>query len=88
MDNNIINIIVSVGVIPFLVNLLKSFLPNLKRFAPIAAITLAVVYVLVGNLLGLNIDLSTTIEKVLLALGMAGGSVLSYDTLKTTLKNK
>jgi len=84
----VINLIVSLGGIPWVTNLVKKYLPKLKRFAPIVVVILAGIYVIIGNIVGLNPDFSTTIEKLFLVLGLSGGSVLAYDTVKTTLKNE
>lgn len=92
MDNKtlelIINLVVSIGGIPLITNLVKKYLPKLKKFAPIVVVVLATIYVIIGNMLGLNPDFASAIEQLMLILGLSGGSVLTYDTIKTTIKNE
>lgn len=92
MDNNIlqliINILVSVGAIPWIVNLIKKFIPKAGRFAPIIVVVLAGIYVLIANAAGLNTDFTSIYNQLMLTLGLSGGSVLAYDTIKTTIKGK
>jgi hypothetical protein len=72
-------IIITVA-IPFIVQLLKKIkLPS--KFAPIAAMVIAVIFVAVGKWVGLDLNVKDIYQAILLALGIAGASVLGYDTV-------
>ena len=76
----ILNIIVTVA-IPFIVNFLKKWLGG-SKFAPIVALVLAVIYVAIAKAMGVEQDVNTIYQAILLALGIAGTSVLGYDAVK------
>jgi hypothetical protein len=86
MPSWVINIIVT-AVIPFLVQFLKKWLGG-NQFAPIIAIALAGLYVVIGKMAGIETDINTVYQAILLALGIGGAAVLSYDVVKTTILNK
>ena len=66
-------------IIPVIVGLLKKIkLPT--KFAPIAAIVVALIIVSVGKAFGgVELDFQTVLQTVATALGLAGVSVLGYD---------
>jgi hypothetical protein len=79
--------IISAVVIPFVVQLLKKIkLPS--RLAPIAAVILAILIVAGAKILGSDLDIGNIYEAILKVLGISGMSILGYDVLKKTVKNK
>ena len=73
--------IISAIVIPFLIQLLKKIkLPT--KIAPIAAVVLAIIVVAGAKIAGIDLDVKSVMDVVLKILGIAGGSVLAYDTVK------
>jgi len=68
-------------IIPFIVQLLKKMkLPS--KFAPIVALVLAIVYVAIARVAGIDADLNTIVAQITQALTIAGIGVLGYDTVK------
>jgi len=79
--------IVTVIVIPFIVQLLKKVnLPT--KFAPFAAIVIAAIIVGVGGLFGLTLDVASISDLILRSLGLAGVAVLGYDAVKQLVPSK
>ena len=77
--------VVTAVIIPFLVQLLKMIkLPT--KFAPIAAVVLAVVIVAGAKWLGVELDFNTMTGLIANALGVAGVSVLGYDLFRQVTK--
>lgn len=73
--------VITVVVIPFIVQLLKKIkLPT--KVAPIAAFILALIIVAGGNVLGFDLNIDTIIDAIIKALAISGVSVLGYDTVK------
>lgn len=76
----ILNIIATVA-IPFIVQLLKKWLGG-NKFAPIIALVLAAIYVAIAQAMGVQQDINTVYQAILLAVGIGGASVLGYDIIK------
>ena len=77
--------IISAIVIPFVIQLLKKIkLPT--KIAPIVAIVLAVIVVAGAKIAGIDLDVKSTMDIILKILGIAGGSVLVYDTAKKLIE--
>jgi len=73
--------IISAIVIPFVIQLLKKIkLPT--KIAPIVAIILAIIVVAGAKIAGIDLDVKSVMDVILKILGIAGGSVLAYDTVK------
>jgi len=73
--------IISAIVIPFVIQLLKKIkLPT--KIAPIVAVILATIIVAGAKIAGIDLDVKSTTDVILKILGIAGGSVLAYDTVK------
>ena len=68
-------------VIPFIVQALKKWIP--VKFAPIVAIALAGIYVIIAKLTNNDADFNTVYAAIATALGVAGVSALGYDTVKS-----
>lgn len=71
---------VALGGIPYLVNQIKKVIP--KKYAPIVALILGVIYAIGANMLGQPIDLATIVKTIMEALGVSGTAVLAYDITK------
>jgi len=82
---NWVTIVVTV-VIPFLVQALKQWIP--VKFAPIVAVVLAGIYVVIAKMTGNDADFNTIYAAILTALGVAGVGVLGYDTVKKLTETK
>ena len=79
--------IITVAVIPFIVNLLKKInVPT--RIAPIVAVVLAIGIVAGGKALGVDLDLNSVLDIILKGLGLGAISIFGYDLYKTTILNK
>ena len=74
--------VVAAVVIPFLVQLLKMIkLPT--KWAPIAAVVLAVIYVAIAKAMGIEgVEYNDAYQLIITALGVSGASVLGYDVVK------
>lgn len=74
--------IIAVVVIPLIIELLKKLkLP--KAIAPLVALGLAAVYVIVGKQLGLpGTDFQTALDYITKILGISAISVFGYDVVK------
>jgi len=77
----VLNIIATVA-IPFVVQALKKWLKLSSKFAPIMALVLAGIYVIIAKIAGVETDIKTVYESILLAIGIGGASVLGYDVTK------
>jgi len=77
----ILNIVATVA-IPFIVQLLKKWLKLSSKFAPIMALVLAVIYVGIAKASGLDADVNSVYQAIMLAIGIGGASVLGYDVTK------
>lgn len=79
--------IVSVVVIPIIVTLLKKVnLPN--KWAPVTAFGIAIVLAVVGQLLGITVDVNTVAQTIMASLATAGVAVLGYDQIKKLTETK
>ncbi len=75
--------IITVTVIPFIIQLLKKVkLPS--KVAPWVALIIAIFAVAISKMVGINADVNTVWQAILQALGIAGVSVLGYDIYKKT----
>lgn len=83
--DSIYNVIATV-VIPFLVQGLKKIVPT--KYAPIAVVVLAVIYVTIARAMNLDPNLQEVAAMIATVLGVSGVSVLGYDIFKKTILDK
>ena len=73
--------IVSTIAIPFIVSLLKKMkLPS--KWCPLAAFAVAGVLVGLGKVFGIDLDVNSIAQAIIVALATAGVGVLGYDQVK------
>ena len=77
----LLNIIATV-VIPFIVQLLKKWLGG-SKFAPYIALALAGIYVAIAKAMGIESDINTVYQAILLAIGIGASSIAGYDIVKS-----
>ena len=58
-----------------------------SKFAPAAAFAVAIGLVLIGQKLGLELDINTIADAILKGLATAGIAVLGYDQVKKITEN-
>ena len=81
MSPELVYQIISVIIIPIVVWAARKFkLPTV--WAPIAAFGVALVTVSAARIFGIELDVNTVAQTIIVALGTAGVAVLGYDTVK------